>query len=68
MSEDYIPLVTYDLKLAFCQATNQLCTDVQRIIWKQVITTEPECPSAPKKILRPATKHLLKSTNDKKNT
>ena len=30
---DYIHLHTDDYKIAFCQATNELCQDVQRIIW-----------------------------------
>lgn len=34
---DFIPLVTDDFRIAFCLATNSLCTDVQRIIWEKVI-------------------------------
>jgi len=49
---DYIPLVTDELKLAFCQATNDLCTDVQRIIWEMTLVDEPVCPPAPRKQLR----------------
>ena len=45
----YIPLITYDYKLAFCQATNDLCPDVQRLIWTQVLDVEPTCPQAPRK-------------------
>jgi hypothetical protein len=52
MTIDYIPLLTDDYKLAFCQATNGLCTDVQRLIWEEVIVTEPVCPPAPKKLSR----------------
>ena len=59
MSTDYIPLVTADYKLAFCQATNTLCTDVQRIIWRQVNVVEPDCPPAPRKPSA-ALRHLLK--------
>lgn len=44
---DYIPLVTYDYKLAFCQATSPLCEDVQRLIWQKVNVTAPVCPQAP---------------------
>ena len=44
---DYIPLVTYDYKLAFCQSTNTLPTDVQQIIWKNVLDVPP--PSTPPK-------------------
>ena len=49
MSEDFIALTTDDFKLAFCQATNSLCTDVQRLIWEKAIVTEPKCPPAPRK-------------------
>ena len=59
MSTDYIPLVTTGYKLAFCQATNTLCTDVQRIIWRQVNAVEPKCPPAPRKPSA-ALRHLLK--------
>jgi hypothetical protein len=41
-------MFTQDFALAFCQATNTLCTDVQREIWDLCIQ-EPECPPAPKK-------------------
>lgn len=34
---DYIPLVTDDFRIAFCQATSPLCPDVQRLIWKKVL-------------------------------
>ena len=44
---DYIPLVTYDYKLAFCQSTNILPNDVQQIIWKNVLDVSP--PSTPPK-------------------
>ena len=50
MMRDYIPLLTDDFKLAFCQATNGLCTDVQRLIWEKTIVIEPMCPPAPKKL------------------
>ena len=48
---DYIPLVTDDFRIAFCQATEPLCSDVQRIIWKKVLYDDIilETPSAPKK-------------------
>jgi hypothetical protein len=42
---DFIPLITFDYKLAFCQATNNLPTDVQRIIWNKTLDVEP--PSVP---------------------
>ena len=60
MSTDYIPLVTTDYKLAFCQATNALCTDVQRMIWQHVKDVEPRCPRAPRKPSA-ALKHLLRN-------
>jgi len=59
MSEDFIALTTDDFKLAFCQATNALCTDVQRLIWQKAIVTEPKCPPAPRKPSA-ALRHLLK--------
>lgn len=49
---DYMHLHTDDYKLAFCQATNELCEDVQRIIWKKSQKYEYEnlvCPGAPRK-------------------
>lgn len=50
MMRDFVPLVTDEYKLAFCQVTNALCTDMQRIIWKNVNEiTEPKCPPAPRK-------------------
>lgn len=59
MSEDFIPLMTDDFKLAFCQSTNYLCNDVQMIIWKHVLITEPKCPDAPKK-QSPGIKNILR--------
>ena len=50
MDGDYIPLFTDELRLAFCQVTNTLCADVQRIIWKKLLYEElPPVPLAPKK-------------------
>ena len=48
-------LHTHDYKIAFCQATNELCEDVQRIIWEKSQKYEYEnlvCPGAPEKQLR----------------
>jgi hypothetical protein len=44
-------LATDDLRLAFLQATNPLCPDVQRKIWEEVLhcTIPIEPPPAPKK-------------------
>jgi hypothetical protein len=42
---EYIPLVTYDLKLAFVQSTRQLPSDIQQIIWSKVLQMSP--PSTP---------------------
>jgi hypothetical protein len=48
---DFIPLVTDNERIAFCQATASLCDDVQRIIWDMYLKNiEPECPPAPQKI------------------
>lgn len=58
MSEDFIALITDDFKLAFCQATNELCTDVQRLIWQKAIVCESVCPPTPRK---PATRHVLRN-------
>lgn len=59
MSTDYVALLTNDYKLAFCQATNGLCPDVQRLIWTQVLDVEAKCPPAPRK-LGAALRHLMK--------
>jgi hypothetical protein len=37
---DYIPLVTHEYTLAFLQATEPLCSDVQRIIWHKILYDE----------------------------
>ena len=44
-------LATDDLRLAFLQATNPLCPDVQRKIWEEILycTAPIEPPQAPKK-------------------
>lgn len=51
MKDFLIPVVTDEYRIAFCQATAPLCSDVQRIIWEEVLyCTEPiEAPPAPKK-------------------
>lgn len=51
MKEFYIPVTTDDFRIAFCQVTKPLCTDVQQIIWKEVLyCTEPiEPPPTPVK-------------------
>ena len=51
MKTFFIPVVTDDLRIAFCQATAPLCSDVQRIIWEEVLyCTQPiEPPPTPKK-------------------
>jgi len=42
---DYIPLVTDDYRIAFCQATACLPNDIQRIIWvKTLELSRPENP------------------------
>ena len=42
---DFIPLTTFDYKLAFCQATNELPRDIQQIIWAKTLeTTAPRTP------------------------
>ena len=48
---DFIPLVTDEFRIAFCQATETLCQDVKRIIWEKVIyeNINVEPPSAPLK-------------------
>lgn len=48
---DYIPLVTDDFRIAFCAATQTLCSDVQRIIWEKLLYEDIELtpPPAPKK-------------------
>jgi hypothetical protein len=51
MKEYLFPLVTDELRIAFCQATGPLCNDVQRIIWEEVVhcTVPIEPPPTPKK-------------------
>ena len=52
---DYMHLHTDDYKIAFCQATNELCEDVQRIIWEKSQKYDYEnlaCPGAPRKVNR----------------
>lgn len=51
MDLDYIPLVTDEFRIAFCQATEPLCSDVQRIIWKKLLYENIELysPPTPKK-------------------
>lgn len=48
---DYIPLVTDEFRFAFCKATEELCPDVQRIIWKKVLYEDIKLspPPTPKK-------------------
>ena len=51
MKEYFIPVTTDDFRIAFCQATSSLCSDVQRLIWEEVLyCTQPiEPPPTPKK-------------------
>ena len=47
---DFIPLVTNEYKYAFCCATRSLPTDIQQIIWNDVLDrAKPVCPDAPRK-------------------
>ena len=48
--DDYIALHTYDYKLSFCQATNELPGDMQRVIWEKLNAYESRdlvCPGSP---------------------
>ena len=50
--DDYIALHTYDYKLSFCQATNDLPEDMQRLVWEKLNTYESQnltCPGAPQR-------------------
>ena len=50
--DDYIALHTYDYKLSFCQATNELPSDMQRLVWEKLNTYESRdlvCPGAPQR-------------------
>lgn len=51
MKEYYFPLVTDEYRIAFLQATEALCPDVQRLIWEEVLyCTQPiDPPPTPKK-------------------
>ncbi len=44
---DYIPLTTHNYKITFCQVTNRLPQDVQKIIWNKTIEIQPVAPRAP---------------------
>ena len=53
---DFIPLITIDYKLAFCQATNELPRDIQQIIWTKTLEnsaphTPPRAPIKPSRRL-----------------
>lgn len=52
--QTYIPMITYDYKLAFCQVTKDLPTLCQERIWDILI--KPVCPPAPVK--KPRTKRI----------
>ena len=50
--DDYIALHTYDYKLSFCQATNELPGDMQRLVWEKLNAYESRdlvCPGAPRR-------------------
>ena len=51
MQEFLIPLRTDELSLAFCQVTEPLCPDIQRLIWHEVLycTVPIEAPPRPEK-------------------
>ena len=54
---DFVPLTTYDYRLAFVQATQGLPTDVCRdILWKMVLEVTP--PPPPTRKLRPLVQRL----------
>jgi len=53
--DDYIALHTYDYKLSFCQSTNELPGDMQRLVWKKLNAYESGdlvCPGAPQRASR----------------
>ena len=52
---DYIPMVTDDLRIAFCQATRELPEGCQTQIWSQVLAHGAESfqPKTPEKKERP---------------
>ena len=60
--DDYIPLTTDDFKIAFCQATRSLCTDIQMRLWDEVVKYRepPTCPGAPQKQREDRRKRLNK--------
>ena len=70
---DYIPLYTDEFALAFCQATAPLCPDVQRLIWREVISppklkTPPPAPKKCPKYLRTCSVSLPRDLFGNKNT
>jgi hypothetical protein len=51
MKEYHFPLVTDEYRIAFLQATEALCPDIQRLIWHEVLyCTQPiDPPPTPRK-------------------
>lgn len=49
---DYIPLITDEYRIAFCQSLKSLDNDTMQKIWKIVLTDlePPPMPPTPKKI------------------
>ena len=50
---DFIPLTTYDYKVAFCQVTGTLPNEIQQVIWQKVISGSPP-PTPPKAPIKPS--------------
>ena len=56
---EFVPLLTTEYKYAFCNATRSLPTDIQKIIWEDVLRgTQPICPDAPRKRRSPLVERL----------
>jgi hypothetical protein len=49
--EYFVSVYSHDFALAFCQATEPLCPDIQRLIWKEVLHApyKREPPPTPEK-------------------
>ena len=47
MMTDYVPLVTHNYKVTFCQVTSVLPRELQEIIWNKTLEIQPVAPPAP---------------------
>ena len=62
----YIPLTTYDYRVAFCQSINELPEDCKRNIWSKLMDIHPEPPATPIKKRRQILVHTMKRWETKR--